>query len=76
MFQSERAELGWQDLGMPIPAGHGERISGVARPFIDALTSGVPMCTAEEGRDSIELVLACYQAAETGMRVGILGVQS
>ena len=69
MFQSEKPELGWQDLGMPIPAGHGERIHGVARPFIDALKAGVPMCTAREGRDSVELVLACYRSAETGQRV-------
>lgn len=69
MFQTDRADLGWQDLGLPIPAGHGERIAGVARPFIDSLTAGIPMCTAAEGRDSIELVLACYRSAETGMRV-------
>ncbi len=69
LFQSDKPELGWQDLGMPIPAGHGERIHGVARPFIDALKAGVPMCTAREGRVSIELVLACYQSAETGTRV-------
>ncbi len=69
MFQTEKSELGWQDLGLPIPAGHGERIAGVARPFIDALAAGVPMCTAEEGRDSIEMVLASYRSAETGMRI-------
>jgi len=71
IFQTDHAELGWQDLGLPIPASHGERIAGVARPFIDALASGVPMCTAEEGRDSVELVLAAYHSADTGKRVGI-----
>jgi predicted dehydrogenase len=70
MYQTEQAALGWQDLGLPIPASHGERIAGVARPFVDALTAGVPMCTAEEGRDSVELVLACYRSAEIGARVG------
>jgi predicted dehydrogenase len=69
MFQSDKAELGWQDLGLPIPANHGERIAGVARPFIDALKSGVPMCTAEEGRVSVEMCLAAYRASETGCRV-------
>jgi len=69
MYQSEHPELGWQDLGIPIPASHGERIAGVARPFINALRSGVPMCTAREGRDSIEMVLASYRSAETGSRV-------
>lgn len=69
LYQSEKPELGWQDLGLPIPAGHGERIAGVARPFIDALKSGKPMCTAQEGRLSIELCLACYRSAETGQRI-------
>lgn len=69
LFQSEKQELGWQDLGLPIPAGHGERIAGVARPFINALKAGIPMCTAEEGRTSVELCLGAYQSAQTGQRV-------
>lgn len=69
LYQSDRADLGWQDQGLPIPAGHGERISGVARPFIDALKAGEPMCTAREGRISVEMVLAAYESAETGRRV-------
>ena len=69
MFQSDKADLGWQDLGLPIPGNHGERIAGVARPFIDALKFGVPMCTAEEGRVSVEMCLAAYRASETGCRV-------
>jgi predicted dehydrogenase len=69
LYQSEKADQGWQDLGLPIPVGHGERIAGVARPFIDALKAGVPMCTAEEGRVAIELCLGAYHSAQTGMRV-------
>ncbi len=69
MYQSEKADSGWQDLNLPIPQGHGERIAGVARPFIDAFKAGKPMCTAEEGRISIEMVLAAYRSAETGQRV-------
>ena len=30
-----RDEPSWKDLGIPIPDGHGERIGGVPRPFID-----------------------------------------
>jgi predicted dehydrogenase len=41
----------------------------VARPFINALKAGAPMCTAEEGRISVEMCLAAYRAAETGQRV-------
>ena len=69
LFQNDKAAEGWQDLGLPIPAGHGERIAGVARPFIDALKSGVPMCSSRDGRVSVEMCLACYQAAELGARV-------
>ncbi|HLI49099.1 MAG TPA: Gfo/Idh/MocA family oxidoreductase [Chthonomonas sp.] len=69
LYQRDKAELGWQDLGLPIPASHGERIAGVARPFIDAFKSGKPLCTAQEGRLSVEMCLAAYKAAETGQRV-------
>ena len=69
LFQSGRAELGWQDLGLPIPDNHGERIAGVARPFIDALKNGKPLCSAREGRVSVELCLAAYHSALTGCRV-------
>lgn len=69
LYQSDRAADGWQDVGIPVPASHGERIAGVARPFIDAFKSGVPMCTAKEGRVSVEMCLACYRAAESGQRV-------
>jgi len=69
LYQVDKADQGWQDLGMPIPSSQGERIAGVARPFIDAFKAGVPMCTAREGRLSIEMVLACYRSAETGQRV-------
>lgn len=69
LYQSDGPELGWQDQGIPVPASHGERIAGVARPFIDALKAGKPMCPAREGRISVEMVLAAYEAAETGRRV-------
>lgn len=69
VYQSDEAALGWQDVGLAVPGGHGERIAGVARPFIDALKAGVPMCSAREGRVSIEMVLAAYESAETGRRI-------
>lgn len=71
LYRSDRADLGWQDLGLPVPASHGERIAGVARPFIDALRAAVPMCTAAEGRQSVEMCLAAYRSAETGWRVSL-----
>lgn len=76
LYDARRPDLGWQDQGLPIPDGHGERIAGVARPFIDALRSGVPMCTAQEGRDVVEMVLACYDSAESGRRVALSAPRS
>ena len=69
LFQSAHTELNWQDLGLPIPQGHGERIAGVARPFVDAFKSGTVICSAEDGRVSVEMCLACYESAETGKRI-------
>ena len=69
LFQADRPELGWQDQKIAVPAGQGERIAAVARPFIDALKAGEPLCSANEGRQSVEMVLAAYEAAETGRRV-------
>jgi predicted dehydrogenase len=69
LYQADRATEGWQDQSIPVPASHGERIGGVARPFIDALMAGKPMCSAREARMSVEMVLAAYEAAETGKRV-------
>jgi len=69
LYQADRPELGWQDQGLPVPASHGERIAGVARPFMDALRADAPMCPAREGRISVEMVLAAYESAETGQRV-------
>lgn len=73
LYQIDRAELGWQDQGLPIPASHGERIAGVARPFIDALKTGSLICPVREGRISVEMVLAAYESAETGRRVLLHG---
>lgn len=60
----------WQDLGIPIPPSHGERIAGVPRAFIDCLKHDrAPDVTAADGRVSVEMVLGAYQSAQTGRRV-------
>ena len=69
LYQTDRAADGWQDLGVAVPGSHGERIAGVARPFIDSFKTRTPMCSARDGRVSVEMCLACYRAAETGTRV-------
>ncbi len=71
LYRADQPELGWQAQRIPVSASHGERIAGVARPFIDALKAGIPMCTAREGRDSVEMVLAAYESAERGLRVSL-----
>ena len=67
-FDSGAGDKGWQDLQMPVD-GQGERIAGVARPFIDAFKSGKPLCTGQEGRVSVDVCLAAYRSAETHQRV-------
>jgi len=65
-----RDEPLWKDLGIPIPAGHGERIGGVPRPFIDCLKNGTdPDVTVEDGRVSVEMILGAYRSAQEGRRV-------
>ena len=65
-----RDEPSWQDLGIPIPDGHGERIGGVPRPFIDCLKNGTePDVTVEDGRVSVEMILGAYRSAQEGRRV-------
>lgn len=65
-----KGDAGWQDLGIPIPKSHGVRIAGVPRAFIDCLKyDTAPPTTAQDGRVSVEMVLAAYQSAREGRRV-------
>ncbi len=60
----------WLDLGISIPASHGERLMAVPRAFIDCLKyDAPPTITAEDGRVSVEMVLGAYRSARTGCRV-------
>lgn len=36
----QKTNPAWEDLGIPIPSSHGERIAGVPRAFIDCLKQG------------------------------------
>ena len=71
MYRRAEAAQGWQDQGIPIPAGHGERIAAVARGFLEALRSGTPTATARDGRQAVAMVVAAYDAAAQGQRVRI-----
>jgi predicted dehydrogenase len=70
-FDAADPGKGFQPLDIPIPAGHGERIAGVARPMLDWLLdeNAPPPCPLEEGRCSVEMVLGAYESARTGKRV-------
>ena len=61
----------WTDSGIPSPEYHGLRLGWQAKPMADFLAGGEPVCTAEEGRDTLRLVLACYVSAREGRRVSL-----
>ena len=66
----QRDQQGWEDLGIPIPDSHGERIANVPRPFIDCLKNDSnPLVTGMDGRLAVEMVLGAYQSAAKGKRV-------
>ncbi|HPC18098.1 MAG TPA: Gfo/Idh/MocA family oxidoreductase [Candidatus Hydrogenedentes bacterium] len=60
----------WQDLGVPIPPGHGCRIQAVPRPWVDSLVNETPpAATGHDGRVAVEMILGAYKAAREGRRV-------
>ncbi len=71
LYRRDQPERGWQDLGLSIPAGHGERIAAVARGFLDALAGGQPTATAWDGRQAVAMVLGAYAASAEGRRVSL-----
>ncbi len=73
LFLQEQADKGWQDLGIPIPEGHGARIAAVAGGALAEYRAGDIRCTAREGRVSIEMVLAAYRSAAEGRRAMLDG---
>ena len=63
----------WTISDLPAIAGQGERIYGVAAPIAEFLQGKRPaIATAEEGRDVLKMVLACYDSVEQGRRVTII----
>ena len=62
----------WTVSDLPSPTGQGERIAALARPLADFLLGRrPPIATAEEGRTSLRMLLACYVSAREGRRVRI-----
>jgi predicted dehydrogenase len=67
-----RGDKAWTEFDLPIPASQGERIAAIPRPFIDyvrGLTDAT--ITAQEGRKSVEMVLAAYQSSSQGRHIDL-----
>ena len=60
----------WTVSDIPSPEMHGARIGWQAGPLADFLNGKRgPVSTAEEARDVLRMVLACYVSNENGVRV-------
>ena len=67
-----QGDADWTVSDIDSPKAHGERLGLQALPFAQFLKGERgPICSAEEGRDSLRLVLACYVSARTGQRVSV-----
>jgi predicted dehydrogenase len=62
----------WTVSDIASPAGHGARIAGLAKPLAEFFHGRrPPIATAEEGRTTLRMTLACYVAASEGRRVAL-----
>lgn len=62
----------WTFSDIASPPAHGERLKAQALPFAQYLNGqGPAICTAEEGRNTLRLVLACFLSAREGTRVSV-----
>jgi predicted dehydrogenase len=67
-----RGHKDWTISDIPSPQAHGERIAALAPQLLKFLQGQrPPVCTADEGRTSLAMTLACYQSAAQGRRVTI-----
>jgi predicted dehydrogenase len=62
----------WVYSDIASPPGHGPRIAGLALPLAEFLNGARPaIATAEEGRMSLRMTLACHLSTRQGRRVSI-----
>lgn len=65
-----RGDECWTEFKMDIPNGQGERIAAIPRPFIDYIRGlSDERVSAEDGRVSVEMILAAYQSTKDGRRI-------
>lgn len=67
----KQGDENWTVSDIASPKGHGERIYNQGVQMAKFLNGGEPVCSAEDGRDSLRCVLACYVSARTGERVSV-----
>ena len=65
------AEKKWTCSEIPTPANHGERLAALAGPLADFLHGGPPIASAEDGRNTLRMLLATYVSRADGRRVAI-----
>jgi len=69
-FQSQTGQ--WTCSEIASPKNHGARIAGLAAPLAEFLHGRRgPIATAEEGRTTLRMTLACYISTREGRRVRI-----
>ncbi len=60
----------WVHSDIPSPSSHGERIAALAGPLAEFLHGRrPPIASAEEGRQTLRMTLACYVSTREGRRV-------
>jgi predicted dehydrogenase len=66
------AAKGWTNSDIASPEGHGARIAGLSGPLAEFFHGRrQPIATAQEGRTSLRMTLACYVSVREGRRVRI-----
>lgn len=62
----------WTISTLPETRRHGDRLAALAKPLAEFFHGKrPPIATAEEGRDVLRLVLACYKSARDGRRIAL-----
>jgi predicted dehydrogenase len=65
-----KGDTDWTRSPVPSPKSHGERIAALAPELLQFLRGQrPPICTAEEGRTSLRMVLASYRSSELNRTV-------
>jgi len=63
------ADGAWTASEIPSPLNHGARIAGLAAPLAEFFQGKCPpIATAEDGRDTLRMTLACYVSTIEGRR--------